>query len=267
MRNNSPAVIRVDRERLFRWLFGGLVATEVAIVLLDAFISEFEWVSIGAAQRLFNITREDGLANFFSSFQMLAVGFVLLLITLVVRSRSREPRSRTVIGWGVITGLFFFMGIDDATKLHERIGSIFKALVSDSSGDPGAGPLGRLLDLFPSYPWQLVLGPFFLVAGLFVFVFLMRQLASTQLRTLVVVAIGLFVLAVGLDFVEGMDDDVFDGVADVFSVSMGRVVHFSKSIEEFIEMVGTTIFLFVFLKQLTGMTSSMTFEIRPGEPN
>ena len=90
MSEESPVVIRFDQARLFQWLFPTLLAVAAFIVLLDALISEFEWVSIGAAQRFLNITREDGIANFFSSFQMLAVGFVLVMITVVVRSRSGE---------------------------------------------------------------------------------------------------------------------------------------------------------------------------------
>ena len=71
---------------------------------MDAYISEFEWISIGAAQGLFNITRGDGFANFFPSFQLLAVGRVLLLVTLVVRAQSSGSRSRVTLGWGIVTG-------------------------------------------------------------------------------------------------------------------------------------------------------------------
>ena len=60
-----------------------MVTAELAIVMLDALITELGWVSIGAVQSLFNITREDWVGNFFSSFQMLAVGAVGLLVNLV----------------------------------------------------------------------------------------------------------------------------------------------------------------------------------------
>ena len=113
-------LIRLDRDRLFRWLFAGILIAEVAIVLLDALISESGWVSIGAARRLFNITREDGVANFFSSFQALAVAGILLVITMVVRGQTRGTASRTYVGRGVISGLFIFLGIDDGTEVEVR---------------------------------------------------------------------------------------------------------------------------------------------------
>jgi len=88
--------------------------------MLDALVTELGWIPIGAARRFFNITREDGIPNFFSSFQMLSVGVVLLLITLVVSRQSPGSRSRVVRGWGLVIGLFFYSGLADATKLHER---------------------------------------------------------------------------------------------------------------------------------------------------
>ena len=256
-------LIRIDQRRLFLWLFAALLAIEVALLVLDAFISESGWVSIGAARRLFNITREDGVPNFFSTFQALAVGAVLLLVTLVVRGQSRGTGSKTFVGWGVITALFIFVGIDDGTKLHERVGSMFAALVTDSSGEGSAGFVGDLYDVFPSYTWQLVFGSFFIVMGLFLIIFLMKELPSLRLKGLIVMAIGLFFVAEALDFIEGMDNDVFDHVADFFSTTTDHAVHFSKSIEEFLEMAATTTFLFVFLKKLISLTSSLTFEVEP----
>ena len=237
-----------------------MVAAELAIVLCDALISEYGWISIGAAQRLFNITREDGIPNFFSSFQMLTVGAVILLITLVVREKTRGTSTKLVWGWAVICALFFYMGFDDATTLHERAGSIFSALVTNSDGDPNPGFFGQMYDSFPSYAWQLVLGPVVAICGLFVVVFLMRQLPTLQLKVLVLIAFGMFALAMGMDFVEGMDSQFTYDVADFFSTFPERAVHFSKSIEEFIEMAATTIFLFVFLKTLFSFTPLVTFE-------
>ena len=257
-------LVKINEKHLFTWLFVGLIATEVALVLLDAFVNEYEWASIGAARRFVNITREDGLPNFFSSVQLLAVGAVLILVTIIVRNQSRSLRSRTSIGWGVIAGLFVYLGIDDGTKLHERAGSVFKALVTDSSGQPDSGLLGGLYGLYPSYTWQLLLGPFFAAMGVFIILFLLKELPSLHLKILTLVAISLFGLAVGLDFIEGMSTDPLDQIAAILSMDPSRLVHFSKSIEEFMEMVATTTFLFVFLKKLTSLTPSITFELDPG---
>ena len=261
MSQEPPVVIEIDRDRLFRWLFSGLLAIAIALVLLDAAISEFDWISIGAAQRLFNITREDGIPNFFSTFQMLGVGVVVLLITLVVKRKGKR-NSNVVIGWAVVAGLMLMLGFDDGTKLHERVGSIFGEVVTDSADEPRMGPLGSIYDAFPSYTWQLVVAPVYGVAGLFMLAFLLSELPSVRLKELALLAIALFAVAESMDFIEGLENDGFDTIADLFSTSHGRVVHFSKSIEEFLEMVATTTFLFVFLKTLLHMTPSIAFNVR-----
>ena len=180
--------ITIDQDRLLKWLTAGLLSPAAVIVLLDAVFSEYEVVDIGAVRRLFNITREDGVPNFFSSFQALAVGVVLLLITLTVRSQSGGSNSKTVVGWAVLTGLFFFIAFDDATKFHERMATVFSTLVTDASGDPDAGWLGSLHNWFPTYSWQLVMGPAFAAMGVFLVGFLMKQLPTSSLKGLVVFA-------------------------------------------------------------------------------
>lgn len=246
-------LINIDNERMLKRLIIALVAIEFALVLLDAVISEYRLTDIGAGRRLFNITREDGIPNFFSSFLLLGVGAVLLLITIVVRGQGSS--SKVVWGWGLVTGLFLFLGFDDGTKFHERIGSIFDALVTDEAGDPLSGLFGSLYSVWPTYSWQLVLGPVFAIFGVFLIVFLYKELPSLRLKTLILVAIGLFGIAEALDFVEGMDTGVFETAANVFDTEARRVVHFSKSIEEFLEMLATTVFLYVFFEKLISLTS------------
>lgn len=254
-------LININRDRMLKGIIIALVAMEVALVILDAVVSEYRLTDIGAGRRLFNITREDGVPNFFPSFLLLGVGGVLLLITMVVRGLGSN--SKVVLGWGVVTGLFLFLGFDDGTKLHERIGSIFDALVTDDSGEPLAGLFGSLYSIWPTYSWQLVLGPVFAIFGVFLLIFLYRELPSLCLKTLILLAIGLFGIAEGLDFIEGMDSGVFETAANVFDSETRRVVHFTKSIEEFLEMLATTVFLFVFLEKLMSLTPSITFSFSP----
>ena len=108
-------------------------------------------------------------------------------------------------------------------------------------------------------------GPVVAALGIFLVLFLHNQLQSWRLKALIGLAVGLFILAVGIDFVEGLENGFYFDVADFFSTSEEHALHFSKSIEEFFEMAGTTIFLFVFLKTLLGLTTSFTFQFGPSE--
>ena len=119
-----------------------------------------------------------------------------------------------------------------------------------------------MLDAFPSYAWHVCLLPLFGAMGLFMLVFLWRELSETPARVLVAAAIACFVLAVGLDFVEGLDPDHpwnlytrlserfgWEGLAtEGYDAPYKVLRHFSKSIEESIEMLAMTILWIVFLR-------------------
>ena len=49
----------------------------------------------------------------------------------------------------------------------------------------------------------------------------------------------------GLDFVEGLDNKPYEGIARFFSTEDFRIRHMSKALEEFLEIPGITIFMYV----------------------
>ncbi len=66
-----------------------------------------------------------------------------------------------------------------------------------------------------------------------------------------------------LDFVEGLYNEPYEemGIAGFFSTTNSRIRHMSKALEEFLEMLGTTIFLTVFLKNLFRLARKWTINI------
>ena len=130
----------------------------------------------------------------------------------------------------------------------------------------------RLLDAFPSYAWQIVVLPFFVVAGVFLAVFLWRELRRRRARVLVALALTCFVVAVGLDFFEGLDADhpwnIYTRITEAVDfgdsteyrfrrTAYDTLGHFSKSIEEFLEMLGNTLLWVVFLQHLSGLARDL----------
>jgi len=95
---------------------------ELFIVFLDVFVSHYKWTSIGAIRRMVNITREDGLSNWFSSLQLIVVGTTLWLTAFAVKNQTQNTRvKKRFYCWASIAVFFIYMGIDDAIKFHERI--------------------------------------------------------------------------------------------------------------------------------------------------
>jgi len=222
---------------------------ELALALSDIFLNRMRIVNVGAFRRIFNITREDGVSNWFSSVQMLVVGGCVWLVFLWSKTDGR-PR-RTQLGWAAIASFFTYVAFDDATKFHERMGTTFRVL----SENGGSG----LFDAFPSYAWQVVFGPFFLFLGGYVLWFLWRELA--EYHSWILTAFGCFVVAVGLDFVEGLEGHPYHSLAAFLSVRHSVIIHYSKLVEEIIEMLGTTTFLFIFLSKIDDVYAGKRIQI------
>jgi hypothetical protein len=86
--------------------------------------------------------------------------------------------------------------------------------------------------------------------GIFIVWFLWKALEPHRLWYWFLVGMSLYAVAIGLDFVEGLDSDPYEGIAGFFFTEEYRIKHLSKTLEEFLEMLGTTIFLIVFLRNI-----------------
>jgi hypothetical protein len=259
MGESAPRCVEltVDPDRLIRSVFLVCLLVNLAFFLLDCFVNYRAWIDISSIRRLFNTTREDGMPSWFGVTQTFMVALTLWLIFVTAR---QQPGSRwRQTGWLVLALFFTYMAIDDGSALHERLGSALEDIQDSGSGDSWGA---ALLDVFPSYAWQVFLLPFFGALGLFTLVFLWRELNDTPSRALVAAAVGCMVLAVGLDFVEGLDPDhpwnlytrLAEGLGleslttESYDTPYEVLRHFSKSIEESLEMLAMTVLWIVFLR-------------------
>lgn len=245
------------------------VAIEVSFVLLDLLVNYARPDGHGPLRRMFNITREDGMPSWFASTQTLLIALTLWMIWAIVR--RGECGTVTRRGWLAVAAFFSYMAVDDGAMIHERIGSTLGNTFSSDSGAEETW-MTRAVDWFPSYNWQMFVMPFFAAAGVLLLLFLWHELRDRRSRVLLLVAMGCLTVAVSLDFIEGMDEDdawnlhthaarwlELDGPAETWFSESGykAVVHFSKSIEEFLEMLANTLFWVVFLRRLTGLSREL----------
>jgi hypothetical protein len=262
--------------RLVRVVVAVCLAAELLFVFLDYHVNYGGLTEIGTLRRLTNIAREDSLGSWFGTTQTTLVALTLWCVFLVVRQQTDLRWRRT--GWLVLACFFSVMAIDDGAMLHERAGTFVKALHdSDAPGGALTAVGDRLLDAFPSYAWQIVVLPFFALLGLFMLGFLWRELGTDKTRWFVVAALACFSIAVGLDFVEGLDDEhpwnLYTRIGQ--AVDFGDFTeyrfrrspydtlrHFSKSIEEFLEMLGNTLCWYVFLRTLTRVAADVRIRFR-----
>lgn len=243
-RVEAPWLVTVNSRRFTRRLFAWLVGCELLLVLLDATINYGEWIPVGAIQRLFNLTRESSLGNWLASVQTLGVGTVLWFVFM--NSRGRE-RWKALI-WGLLAVFFTYMAVDDGAQIHERVGTAVKR------GLPS-------VTFFPSYTWQVVFGPVFGAMGLLLLGFVRQELKDDTLRAWLLLGLGCYVVAVGLDFLEGLPGGYLV-VADALGAGLHAVRHFGKVVEEFLEMLGTTFFLACFLTHLTRIAPHCSIQFK-----
>jgi hypothetical protein len=172
-----------------------------------------------------------------------------------------------------------YMAVDDGATIHERIGSTLKAIQTETPQvdieEQSATGEGWW---FPSYHWQVLFLPFFGAMGIFMLVFLWRELGARKLRLYVAACIACFVMAVGLDFVEGLEPNhrlnFYSHIANRFDFEaftrarfevseFEALRHFSKSIEETLEMFGMTLLWAAFLTHLVRIAPQIQLQLKP----
>ncbi len=178
-----------------------------------------------------NISREKNVPTFFSFTIMILISLVYLFI---YKDKKR-------LYWLVISLFFLYLGFDDMFKIHENLGSaVGHAVVEDG-----------LNKEFTSYYWQAVFMPIFAFFGLFIAYVTSRAFWDASCKKCIVMMIagyGLYAVAIGMDFYEGMDTDLFWLLIRFESLDYDDIVAIMRATEEAIEMLGGTLILASLLK-------------------
>jgi len=255
-------VHQVDLDRVARRLLWVCVACELLLVAADVVFQLGHAVESRGIRRLFNLARESTIATWFGATQAVLVGLTLFAIALAHRARGASRW--TVAGW-IFIGLFFvFVAMDDSAEIHERVGlAIKQAFAQDAAAQPA---WVRWVLRFDNFGWQMFLMPLFGAMGLFMFVFVFRELRAHRLLPYFLAGLGMWVVAVALDFVDGIRDaegrpgGVYATMARGMDVQRYTLSHVSRIVEEFLEMLGTTMFGYAFLRYLGAVADGL--EIR-----
>ncbi|MCB0333784.1 MAG: hypothetical protein KDD55_09820, partial [Bdellovibrionales bacterium] len=210
----------------------------------------FGLIKLKSIRAIFNIELEGSLANWVSSLVYLSVGLSLWGITWCV---SRELRwSFRTLSWGFLATVFTYLAADDGAEIHEAVGTALKEYTTQSDWEPRYSFVHWVVDVFPSYYWQAVFTPIFVLVGLFMVYHLYREFGEKWLLLLVFLGFGCFVFAQGLDYLEGAKYS-FRPLRSMFDLDRNTVRHFQKALEEFLEMFGMTLLLYAFLRHLSSL--------------
>lgn len=273
----APSVLEVavGPRRAVGRLIGACLLVEVLFVILDYFINLGRATDIVPLRHLFNIASEDGLGSWFSSAQTLLMGVTLWGIRACARN---DPGSSIAArrGWLVLAVLFVYMAVDDGAQIHERLGTTFDELLHPSSAAGGPSWIAQLVSIFPSYMWQISILPALGLAAAVGFASIWGDLGAHRLRGLVLAGLGILVVAETLDFFEGLDTNhpwnLYTNISRHFDIEPWTMMrfhrtaydtleHVSKSIEEYLEMLGSSLLWLAFLKRLTSFSGTVRLRL------
>jgi len=261
----------IHRRRAIAWVAGICAAITLALVALDWAVTYRRGTDIGAIRRLFNMAREDSLASWYAVTVTCLAALTGWLIWAVARRVG--PRGRAV-GWLIVALFLTWMTVDDGAAVHERLGTAFE-LTQEEATVAGGGSLTRLSESFPSYGWQFLLMPQFVLLGVFTLAFLWRTSSGPLVRGLALAALGCLATAVGIDFMEGLDTEhpanlqawlarrpwLASLSAPDYKTPLESVVHFGKVLEEAIEITGMTLLWAVLLDHLVIIASRVRIRV------
>lgn len=247
--------IKLNTKNLTTNLFLVIVTLEITLFLCDAFINYNQLSPYRSIRQMFNMTREDSVANWFASIQGLAVGITVWCLYFI--SRVQNFTFKKKLGYFLIAAFFTYVGFDDGCKFHERIGTVtadaFEHTAVTASG------FSAWVHSFPSYTWHVIFTPFLIGFGIYMLVFLLGETRTWDHKFLLFQGICCFGLAVVMDFVEG-NANLITQFSSSLQAEETPFKHFLATTEEFIELIGTTVFWMFFITILLRYASNLKIE-------
>lgn len=235
--NSGEAALDFDSRRILWIISVSCVAIVVLLFFLDYKVNWMEGSSRKTIRKMFDTTAEHGMAGWFAATLTFVVALAAWANVVLVRNIDASVWRRA--GWLLIALLFTYLSADDGAAIHEHLGGGLKK----------TPVIGDLIGAYPSYSWHIVILPFFVAMGLFMLIFLWKELAHRNEKIGILAAFSCLALAVGQDFIEGTINE-YDWFALTYNLEPYTILHFAKSLEESLEMLGMTIFLVVFLSHL-----------------
>ncbi|RMG39208.1 MAG: hypothetical protein D6719_13835 [Candidatus Dadabacteria bacterium] len=236
------------------WIFFfALVAVELTLAALDLFVNYWGYVDNYYIRRIFDITREESPVTWVSS-----VLFLLLGLSCVLHGvRAKIHKSLWRAGdWFVLALIFTYLSLDDGARIHENLGNAFGRAFGSNPLDLEPSFFDRLADWFPSYYWQLIFMPFLAVVGLCMFMLLWREYKSWKFRFMMCAGFGILALSQGLDYFEAIDH-AYDWISSLSGVPTADISHYSKTLEETMEMFGLTLLIMANLGHFVTLTDNV----------
>jgi hypothetical protein len=207
---------------------------EAWLIFLHIQLALHSTPTVRALGQAFDMTRESSIATYWSCLLALGTGLACFFVASLLRQNGASGlRYR---GWIFAGIVFVCVSVDDAIAFHEKIGAITS--------------LGLMHSLnYPSYPWHVTVAPIVGAGLLLAALVIWRDVRKVRgLTATLLLALGCFAVALGLDFMEGITEmAALESVVPAVEVDYLPIMMLT---EEGLEMVGTTMILYVVFSYL-----------------
>lgn len=205
------------------------------LVVCDSVLTFHDVTGYYVFHRVFDMTREESIPNWYASILLFCIGLTSLLIYVV--QRGEGVRRSDASPWLFFSGFFTFLSMDDGAKIHERLGSFFRELTEEGEGIFWV--FQDVLDSASTYSWQVFVLPVFLFVGFFMLLWGYQHVRNPETQRWVIFGSVCIALAIGVDYFEGLVDNEVVSL-DGRAFSEDTIAHYQRVIEEFLEMSGFT---------------------------
>ena len=191
----------------------------------------------GKLIQLFNFDIEANLPTFFSSLLLLLNGLLLSFIAYTHRKTKTK-----YLPWVGMAFIFFFLSLDEMITIHEHLIQPTRDLFGTSG--------------YLYYAWIIPYGILAILLGIVYSRFLLR-LPKRVLLLFILAAVVFLSGAIGMESISAMQHDQY-GMDNI-------VYHMMYTVEELLEMSGSTIFCFALLTYIgiTFKSFSLKFQQTP----
>lgn len=236
--SNEDVFLRLFRffERLAPRLFLVLIVVSLFLALMHHGFWQYGRDPGNITASFFDLDSESTVGSWFASMQWFCISLAAAGAYLFEAVLKSEKRWR--IWWLIFALVFLVASLDDASILHETVGELLKPQFAKN------GMAVSAFQYFRESPWLLFyalpLGSFILIS----LVFLSRRFEGrkSSRRSLLLAGAGfaLFIVALTIEFVQGMPFDRLLPIATQFNCDCKSFYAGSVLLEETMENLGST---------------------------
>ncbi len=223
--------------RLVRYIALAAFGSIALVIVLDLIVAKLHVVPQEFLWTMFDLGSERNVPTWLASVLWLFTG-IAALACLWVDERGR-PRTLSGMVWLIMAVAFIYASIDEVATIHEEVGTFLTEEFARHASV--ALPEGS-----PHSPWILFYLPIVVIFLALALVFLWRKLKGSRWsRLCLLLAVECYLVAIGLDYFQGLYPQYHRAVARTLGMKARPFVEVTIVTEEALELTATATLLVV----------------------